>query len=100
MRLYFKVAYIVASVILFLYFQEVLGFHTNMGFVNSGKTTLLELIASFFPSLIVESKYADRLYPLSKRYSTLLEEMGYMHLQATKPDTVGKMVCLLSLVKS
>jgi len=29
------------------------------------------------------------VYPLSKFFSNTIEETGYMHLQTTKPDTVG-----------
>uniref|UniRef100_A0A2A4K8F5 Epoxide hydrolase n=1 Tax=Heliothis virescens TaxID=7102 RepID=A0A2A4K8F5_HELVI len=69
--------------------KEVLGYHTNLAMVMSTKATLIELIASVYPSLIVEPELADRMYPMGQRYATLVEEMGYMHIQASKPDTVG-----------
>lgn len=47
------------------------------------------LLGSVFPSLIVESNEEKFTYPLSKVFLYLLEESGYMHLQATKPDTIG-----------
>lgn len=49
------------------------------------------LIGAVFPSLIVESHLADRLYPLSSLFAYIMEEFGYMHLQATKPDTIGEL---------
>ncbi|XP_052758072.1 juvenile hormone epoxide hydrolase-like [Galleria mellonella] len=69
--------------------DEVLGYHSNGAFSMSLATTIFSIIGSFYPPLVVEDKYADRMYPLSKFYAQLLEEMGYMHIQATKPDTVG-----------
>ena len=48
-------------------------------------------IGAFFPSLIVEDHLADRMYPLSSFFAYLMEEFGYMHIQATKPDTVGEL---------
>ena len=28
-------------------------------------------------------------YPLSSRFMSIIQETGYLHLQATKPDTIG-----------
>lgn len=53
-------------------------------------TQVLYTLGSIYPLLVVDPPYQDRLYPLSKTYSQLLEESGYFHIQATKPDTVGK----------
>lgn len=61
-----------------------------MAFNSAPQVTIISIICAFFPSLIVEEKYADRMYPLSEKYASLIEEMGYLHIQATKPDTVGK----------
>lgn len=51
--------------------------------------SFLEIIGAIYPPLLVDQNLADRMYPLSKRFSFLLEETGYMHLQSSKPDTVG-----------
>lgn len=48
------------------------------------------LLGSLFPSLIVDPKYMDRIYPLKNLFSYLVRESGYFHMQATKPDTLGK----------
>ncbi|XP_026315904.1 juvenile hormone epoxide hydrolase-like [Hyposmocoma kahamanoa] len=71
------------------YPEEVLGHHSNALLVMTSCTTLKMFIGAFFPSLVVEPHLADRMYPLSTKYSILLEEMGYAHLHATKPDTIG-----------
>lgn len=31
----------------------------------------------------------DKLFPISKKFKFLIHESGYMHIQATKPDTIG-----------
>ncbi|KAI8423874.1 hypothetical protein MSG28_012875 [Choristoneura fumiferana] len=72
-----------------LFPNEVLGFHTNLGFVMSNAANLLNVIGNYFPSFVVESHLADRMYPITKVFSYLVEESGYMHIQSTKPDTVG-----------
>ncbi|GJQ78771.1 Jheh2 [Trypoxylus dichotomus] len=71
------------------YPESVLGFHSTMCFTMERLPNLLILLGSLFPSFIVEKKFEDRVYPLSKIYSRLIEETGYLHLQATKPDTLG-----------
>ncbi|KAI4471801.1 epoxide hydrolase 1-related [Holotrichia oblita] len=80
---------IIGGVMSSLYPKSVLGFHSNMCFTMEPLPNLKLLIGSLFPSWIVEKKFEDRVYPLSKIYSRLLEETGYLHIQATKPDTLG-----------
>lgn len=72
-----------------LFQNEVLGFHSNMLFVQNNCSTFRTILGALFPSLIVEPHLADRMYPLSKYFAYLMEEFGYFHIQATKPDTVG-----------
>ncbi|XP_046972734.1 juvenile hormone epoxide hydrolase-like [Vanessa cardui] len=80
---------VVASQMATMFQNDILGMHSNMLIVQTGCNTLKTIVGAFFPSLIVESHLADRMYPLWKYFSYLMEEFGYMHLQATKPDTVG-----------
>ncbi|XP_047510017.1 juvenile hormone epoxide hydrolase-like [Pieris napi] len=79
----------IGSIMATLFPDKVLGFHTNMPVVGHPMGTIYTLFGSIFPSLIVEPEIKDRIYPLTKHISFLLEETGYMHLHATKPDTVG-----------
>ncbi|XP_049881304.1 juvenile hormone epoxide hydrolase-like [Pectinophora gossypiella] len=72
-----------------LFPKEVLGYHTNMPMTMAPVATLLEVLFSFWPTLVVEPQLVDRLYPLSARFNRLLQETGYMHIQSTKPDTLG-----------
>ncbi|KAG6446905.1 hypothetical protein O3G_MSEX004676 [Manduca sexta] len=69
--------------------KEVLGFHTNLGLAITPKALSLTFISAIYPSAIVESMLADRMYPLKDYLAWLLSETGYLHLQATKPDTLG-----------
>ncbi|CAB3226255.1 unnamed protein product [Arctia plantaginis] len=96
-RLGFKQFYIqggdwgalISSNMVTLYPKDILGFHTNLAMTMTTTGSLLEFIGALYPPLIVDADLADRMYPLKKKYSELLEETGYMHLQASKPDTVG-----------
>ncbi|GBP32305.1 Juvenile hormone epoxide hydrolase [Eumeta japonica] len=72
-----------------LYPEDILGHHTNFAVVQTSCTLMKTILGSFYPSWVVDDKLADRMYPLSKFFAYIMEEFGYMHLQATKPDTVG-----------
>lgn len=69
--------------------EHVLGYHGNMcmtlGTLGNIKTT----IASFYPSYFIEDKYIDWYFPIFPKFKELIMESGYMHIQATKPDTIG-----------
>jgi len=69
--------------------EHVLGVHNNMCFVNTPLANIKRFAGSLWPSMIVDPKYQDLMYPLSTFFKTMMLEMGYMHIQATKPDTVG-----------
>lgn len=58
--------------------------------VNTPWANIKTFVASFYPSFFIkEEKLADWIYPYAPRFMELLQEMGYMHLQSTKPDTIG-----------
>ncbi|KAM3958034.1 juvenile hormone epoxide hydrolase-like [Aphomia sociella] len=80
---------LVVSSMSVLYPDIILGHHTNMPAAQNGCSMLKTLLGTVFPSLVVEPHLADRMYPLSTAISFILEESGYFHIQATKPDTVG-----------
>ncbi|XP_063372935.1 juvenile hormone epoxide hydrolase-like [Cydia amplana] len=80
---------LIASCMATLFPGEILGHHTNMGAAMSTKANLLNALGAFLPSFVVESHLADRMYPLTANFVRLIEETGYMHIQATKPDTIG-----------
>ncbi|XP_023310063.1 juvenile hormone epoxide hydrolase 1-like isoform X2 [Anoplophora glabripennis] len=72
-----------------LFPEKIIGVHSNMCFVNNVLSNLKLFLGSFYPSLVVSKELEDKVYPLSEKFSFNLLETGYMHLQATKPDTVG-----------
>ncbi|XP_030760517.1 juvenile hormone epoxide hydrolase 1-like [Sitophilus oryzae] len=80
---------IISTDIAILFADHVIAIHKNLCFVNSPISNLKLFIGSFFPSLIAEGYEIEANYPLSKTFSFILLETGYMHLQSTKPDTVG-----------
>lgn len=47
------------------------------------------LVGAFIPWLVVENEHYSKMYPLGHHMSRLLEESGYMHIQSSKPDTIG-----------
>lgn len=65
------------------------GFHTNMCFAMTPLSIFKQFIASFYPSYFIDEKYVSWYYPFSPKFVDLLQESGYMHIQATKPDTIG-----------
>ncbi|XP_036144158.1 LOW QUALITY PROTEIN: juvenile hormone epoxide hydrolase 1 [Monomorium pharaonis] len=75
-----------------LFPDNLLGTHMNMCAIMGTSSTVWTLIGSIFPSLVVDKEHADRMYPLGHHMSRLLEETGYMHIQASKPDTIGTAV--------
>lgn len=79
------------STIATLFPQNVFGYHSNMCFLMStGVGILKTAIAANFPSYFVEEEYANFHFPYGEKFSNIILESGYMHLQSTKPDTIGK----------
>ncbi|KAJ8667309.1 hypothetical protein QAD02_008971 [Eretmocerus hayati] len=80
---------LITSILATLFPENVIGAHSNMCFVNAPLSNFLWFIGNYIPSLVVESEHQSKMYPISEKLSWLIEESGYFHLQATKPDTVG-----------
>ncbi|XP_030766077.1 juvenile hormone epoxide hydrolase 1-like [Sitophilus oryzae] len=72
-----------------LYADRVIGVHSNMCNTQNALGNLQLFVGAWFPSLALDKTEAERNTPLSSFYGNILLESGYMHLQATKPDTVG-----------
>uniref|UniRef100_A0A1I7XI48 Microsomal epoxide hydrolase n=1 Tax=Heterorhabditis bacteriophora TaxID=37862 RepID=A0A1I7XI48_HETBA len=74
-----------------LFPDRVLGIHLNMISVMLGdtiKSSVLQVLGSVFPKLLFSSKAHENFSVMDKAL-ILIKEGGYLHLQATKPDTVG-----------
>ncbi|XP_071451836.1 juvenile hormone epoxide hydrolase 1-like, partial [Hetaerina americana] len=74
-----------------LFFPEsVLGFHSNMCFTLGPMHFVKLFLGSItWPTLFADEISASHIYPLSKTMSKIMRESGYMHIQGTKPDTIG-----------
>lgn len=80
---------VIGSHISTIFPENVIGYHSNMCFTSSPVSYLKWYITSLFPELFLE-KYQESFHlPVFDKLSVLLEELGYFHLQATKPDTIG-----------
>ncbi|KAK6023462.1 hydrolase, alpha/beta domain protein, partial [Ostertagia ostertagi] len=74
-----------------LYPAQVFGLHLNMLAAlpdASLKVAALEIFGSFFPKWVFSSA-SHHNYNLFATMAAIITESGYMHIQATKPDTVG-----------
>lgn len=80
---------IIGSHMATLFPNNILGYHTNMAVINTPISILKQLLGSLFPSLYLEKKFHHRVFPIKDKIMTLIEETGYLHEQATKPDTIG-----------
>lgn len=68
------------------------GLHVNMIMTRRNFKTMLSLIVGPYLPFLVGFTREDvrRLFPFfEKNVWELLRESGYMHIQATKPDTAG-----------
>ena len=64
--------------------------------VASGTANLKLILGSLWPSMLMPSDKVHLVYPLLPKYAYILQETGYAHLQATKPDTIGECPHLIS----
>ncbi|TKR87269.1 hypothetical protein L596_011691 [Steinernema carpocapsae] len=74
-----------------LYPDNVIGVHLNMFPAmphSNAKTFFLNVFGHLFPSLTFTSP-SFHTFSLKTFFLEAIKESGYMHIQATKPDTVG-----------
>ncbi|WKY09107.1 hypothetical protein Q1695_001900 [Nippostrongylus brasiliensis] len=74
-----------------LYPAQVFGVHVNMLGVMPGSSIrafLLEVVGTYLPKLLF-SNSENHNHNFFGKFFNIIVESGYMHLQATKPDTVG-----------
>ena len=60
----------------------------------SGMAGVKFFVGMYAPSLVFDDPVRDyeKLYPFLDKFYFLVRETGYMHLQATKPDTIGALL--------
>lgn len=80
---------IIGSHIATLYPENVIGYHSNLCFLTTYLSFAKGILASIYPNLFIDSKYENFIFPLMPKWEFLIQETGFMHLQVTKPDTIG-----------
>jgi microsomal epoxide hydrolase len=87
---------LVATTLAQLYPSRISGIHLSMPISSETldlSHTLYSLVSPIFPRLLYTQYEIDMnltsRYNLKSRIRTILRELGYLHLQATKPDTLG-----------
>lgn len=83
-----------------LYPDNVIGFHCNSCAAQTPLAMMKLLVASFYPTAFVEPQYVDWLFPAGEKFKTYMRETGFLLLQATKPDTIGKNINLVFIWNS
>lgn len=69
--------------------KRVLGLHTSFPLNFSKLSTWTWILGGLWPSLVGQG-LEDKMYPVKDKIDFVLEEFGFMLLQGTKPDTIGK----------
>nr|CAH7739746.1 unnamed protein product [Callosobruchus chinensis] len=72
--------------------ENVLGFHSNFCVVFTPMSYIKHLISAISPSFpwYVRPDHYDRVFPIKEKTGYKLRETGYLHIQATKPDTIER----------
>ncbi|CAK9811524.1 Juvenile hormone epoxide hydrolase 1 [Anthophora quadrimaculata] len=72
-----------------LFPEKIIGVHSNMCSAMAPRNFIWSIIGSYVPWAVGVSEHYSKFYPFKKVMSKLIEESGYFHIQATKPDTIG-----------
>lgn len=83
----------IGSSVAALFPENVIAFHSNMciGTSLSPMGALKGFVAGLYPSFFIPADYVDLVFPAKDKFANMMEETGYFHLQATKPDTIGRL---------
>lgn len=82
---------LITSLMARAYPKSVKGIHVNMAIPEFGRPNVLikYLIGNIFPSLIYSQPELLIKKSFFGLFGYLMKESGYMHIQSTKPDTIG-----------
>ena len=84
-----NLGHIIGSHMATIFPNEVLGFHSNFPVNLSKHSQWAWFLGSIWPTFVAKG-FEDRMYPLVEKVNFYLEEFGFMHLQGTKPDSIGE----------
>ncbi|EAL40266.2 AGAP008686-PA [Anopheles gambiae str. PEST] len=81
---------IIGNLMAILFEKDILGVHLNMCMGSGSPLTMAKMVlSSLAPSYFIEKQHIDFYHPTWPKIVELILEGGYLHLQATKPDTIG-----------
>jgi len=80
---------IIGSSIATLFPQNTLGYHSTMCGTNSPLSQFKMLLVNLMPNFFIQQEQRPFFKSFSETFAYILEESGYFHIQATKPDTIG-----------
>ncbi|XP_055917183.1 juvenile hormone epoxide hydrolase 2-like [Eupeodes corollae] len=80
---------VIGSNLATLFPENSIGYHSNLCFTNSILANIKSIMTNIYPSLFLEKHQEEFHVPSLDKFYNLLEESGYFHIQATKPDTIG-----------
>ncbi|XP_054156405.1 epoxide hydrolase 1-like [Oppia nitens] len=82
----------IAQSMAILYPENVRGLHTTWGSMPSRGLPLIKtIIGAYLPQLVFDNPESDykMVFPFWEKFKFMVRESGYMHLQSTRPDTIG-----------
>uniref|UniRef100_A0A1L8DZA1 Epoxide hydrolase n=1 Tax=Nyssomyia neivai TaxID=330878 RepID=A0A1L8DZA1_9DIPT len=79
----------IGNIMATLFPENSIAFHSNMCSARPPTYAIKTFIASLYPEYFIPKEHVHFFYPFWKKFAFLLEETGYLHIQATKPDTIG-----------
>lgn len=80
---------VVGSHLAALYPENVIALHSNMCTVLNQFAMVMDSIKQILIGFFYTIEHQEFFKTPSELFSHIMEETGYMHLQATKPDTIG-----------
>ena len=81
---------VIGSNLVTIFPDNAIGYHSNMCVLTTPLAIMKNIVASFYPEKFLTSRlFHGHHFPLGEKLSWLIEESGYFHIQATKPDTIG-----------
>lgn len=89
---------VVGNAMATLFPDNIIGFHSNLCNLRTPLAMMKLLVASVYPTAFLEPQHVEWFFPVGKKFKSFIRETGYFHLQATKPDTIGK-ICILLMCK-
>lgn len=72
-----------------LFPQQVIGFHSNTCAVLTPLAMLKVVVAEWRPDWFVSKVNRDFHFPAGEKWAQVLDEVGFAHLQTTRPETIG-----------